>query len=198
MIFKKVSFYQYCKDANYDVSLWESKGDIIYTKKLLEEKEKKHTNYQEWATLPLPRRGTTFSAGYDFTSPIEIQLEPNQSATIPTGIAWECREEMTTMRPMGAVFVLKIYPRSGLGFKYQLGLKNTVGIIDMDYWISDNEGHILIGLVNNGDKPMTIKKGERFVQGIIENVWVVEDDNPKLVFRNGGFGSTDEQPPQVM
>ena len=51
MIFKKVSFFQYCKDFNYDTSLWSNDSDVIYTKKQIEEKEKKHPNYQEWATL---------------------------------------------------------------------------------------------------------------------------------------------------
>ena len=61
-----------------------------------------------------------------------------------------------------------IFPRSGLGFKYRLQLNNTVGIIDEDYFYSDNEGHIFIKLTNdsNEGKMLQIKAGEAFAQGI--------------------------------
>lgn len=198
MIFEKVSFYQYCKDCKYDLSLWKEiqTEDIIYTKKQMLDMEKKHEKYLEWSKIPMPRRATEFSAGYDFTIPIDIWLEPNATITIPTGIVWNCKDEMSRWRSMGAIFVLKIMPRSGLGFKYQLGLKNTEAVIDMDYCISENEGHIMIGLVNRGDSLCGLEAGDRFVQGIIENVWITSGDNPKLEFRNGGFGSTDEEPKQ--
>ena len=82
----------------------------------------------------LPRRATAGSAGYDFFSPVDFELMPGETLKMPTGIrAW-----------MEPDWVLKIYPRSGLGFKYRLQLNNTVGIIDSDYYNSDNEGHIFI------------------------------------------------------
>ena len=88
-------------------------------------------------------------------------------------------------------YVLKLYPRSGLGFKYRLQLNNTVGIIDSDYYYSDNEGHIFAKITNdsNEGKTVTINKGEGFMQGIfIEYGITVDDDTTEI--RNGGFGST--------
>ena len=71
---------------------------------------------------------------------------------VPTGIRVFMQEN----------YVLKLYPRSGLGFKYRLQLNNTVGIIDSDYYSSDNEGHIFDKITNdsNEDKVLKIKKGE--------------------------------------
>ena len=86
-------------------------------------------------------------------------------------------------------FYLAIYPRSGLGFKYQLHLANTVGIIDADYSSSDNEGHMWIKLVNGGNKELTILPGEAIAQGIIQTFCLTDDDNTDGI-RNGGFGST--------
>ena len=84
--------------------------------------------------LKLPCRATSGSAGYDFFAPVAITLKPGETVKVPTGIRAE----------MECDWVLKIYPRSGLGFKYRLQLNNTVGIIDSDYFYSDNEGHIFI------------------------------------------------------
>ncbi|MDE6047754.1 MAG: hypothetical protein K2F56_03900, partial [Anaeroplasmataceae bacterium] len=70
--------------------------------------------------LKLPKRATKGSAGYDFYAPFDITLNPGQTIKIPTGIR-------VSMEPN---YVLKLYPRSGLGFKYRLQLNNTVGIID--------------------------------------------------------------------
>ena len=89
--------------------------------------------------IRLPRRATAGSAGYDFFSPVDFELKPGETLKMPTGIrAW-----------MEPDWVLKIYPRSGLGFKYRLQLNNTVGIIDSDYYNSDNEGHIFIKITND-------------------------------------------------
>ena len=82
--------------------------------------------------LKLPKRATRGSAGYDFYTPFNIILKPGETVKIPTGIRTEMEEG----------WVLKLYPRSGLGFKFRLQLNNTVGIIDSDYFYSDNEGHI--------------------------------------------------------
>ena len=88
-------------------------------------------------------------------------------------------------------WVLKCYPRSGLGFKYRLQLNNTVGIIDSDYFYSDNEGHIFVCLQNESDKEVVIKKGDRFVQGIFMS-YLITDDDCATDTRNGGIGSTNE------
>lgn len=92
---------------------------------------------------------------------------------------------------MNPSWVLMLFPRSGLGFKFRLQLNNTVGVIDSDYFYSDNEGHIFIKLTNdsNENKTLDVKKGEGIVQGIFLTYGIVEDDDVSEI-RNGGFGST--------
>ena len=81
--------------------------------------------------------------------------------------------------------------RSGLGFKYRLQLNNTVGIIDSDYFYSDNEGHIFVKLTNDSkeNKTVIVEAGQGFVQGLFIPFGITEDDNVSAL-RNGGFGST--------
>ncbi len=132
-----------------------------------------------YGELILPRRATGGSAGYDFFSTLDFTLEPGQEIKIPTGIRAKIDEG----------WVLSVYPRSGLGFKYRLRLNNTVGIIDSDYYGSSNEGHIFIKISNCGDKTFSIKKGEAFAQGIFTEYGITVDDEADAV-RDGGFGST--------
>ena len=80
--------------------------------------------------IRLPERATSGSAGYDFFAPVGFELGAGEGIKIPTGIRALIEDG----------WVLSIYPRSGLGFKYRLQLDNTVGIIDSDYASSDNEG----------------------------------------------------------
>lgn len=131
--------------------------------------------------LKLPCRATSGSAGYDFFAPVAITLKPGETVKVPTGIRAE----------MECDWVLKIYPRSGLGFKYRLQLNNTVGIIDSDYFYSDNEGHIFIKITNdtNEGKTVEIPGGTGFAQGIFLEYGITVDDEVTTV-RNGGFGST--------
>jgi dUTP pyrophosphatase len=84
-----------------------------------------------------------------------------------------------------------IYPRSGLGFKYQLSLANTTGIIDEDYFFANNEGHIMVKLVNRGSKVYECDSMTRIVQGIFIPYGVTIDDTAEGE-RRGGFGSTGE------
>lgn len=121
------------------------------------------------------------SAGYDFASPLTFTLNPDETIKIPTGI--RCG--------MNTDWVLMIYPRSGLGFKYQICLANTIGVVDADYYFSNNEGHIFVKLVNRGDKSVHINLGDAFAQGIFMEYGITEDDRVET-FRNGGFGSTDK------
>ena len=109
--------------------------------------------------LPLPKRATTGSAGYDFYSPLSFTLAPNETITIPTGVRVKIDEG----------YLLSIYPKSGLGFKYRLQLDNTVGIIDADYYFSDNEGHILVKVTNcsNNGKSLTVEKGKAFSRSFL-------------------------------
>lgn len=131
--------------------------------------------------LKLPRRATKGSAGYDFYTPVQILLKPGETLKVPTGIRCE----------MNPRWVLMIYPRSGLGFKFRLQLNNTVGVIDSDYFYSDNEGHIFIKITNdsNENKTVDVAPGQGFAQGIFMQYGLVEDDDVTEE-RNGGFGST--------
>lgn len=146
-------------------------------------KENRVAKFERVSNFPvdvaLPQRATTGSAGYDFFAPDDIDLMPGEETIVQTGIRCAILDR----------WVLKIYPRSGLGFKYRAEIANTVGIIDSDYYYSDNEGHILVKLVNNGSKNIHIAKGEGFCQGIFSEYGLAIDDCVASK-RNGGFGST--------
>ena len=126
-------------------------------------------------------RSTSGSAGYDFFAPFEIELKAGETVKVPTGIRVKISEG----------WLLSLYPRSGLGFKFRLQLDNTVGIIDSDYYFSDNEGHIFAKLTNDSKegKTVTVAAGTGFMQGIFTEYGITEDDDTAGV-RNGGFGST--------
>ncbi len=162
--FHKVSFERFLEDwkGTFEES---NQGDI-------------RTIYDN---LKLPVRATTGSAGYDFFAPVEFVLKPGETVKIPTGVRVEMEED----------WVLKLYPRSGLGFKYRLQLDNTVGIIDSDYFFSDNEGHIFCKITNDSrqEKTVTLPAGQGFAQGIFVEYGITVDDCATSK-RNGGFGST--------
>ena len=132
-------------------------------------------------SIKLPKRATKGSAGYDFFAPVGIVLAPGETMKVPTGIRCEMEYD----------WVLKLYPRSGLGFKYRLQLNNTVGIIDADYFYSDNEGHIFAKITNdsNEGKTVEIPAGTGFIQCIFLEYGITVDDDATEI-RNGGFGST--------
>lgn len=134
-----------------------------------------------YESIQLPKRSTYGSAGYDFFSPLAFKLYSNESIMIPTGIRVKIDEG----------WVLKIYPRSGLGTKYRTQLDNTVGIIDSDYYYGDNEGHIFIKITNDSkeEKTLQINLLDRIVQGIFSEYGVTIDDEVEN-YRMGGFGST--------
>ena len=131
--------------------------------------------------LKLPKRATSGSAGYDFFVPFDIELKPGETVKVPTGVRVKIAEG----------WLLSLYPRSGLGFKFRLRLDNTVGIIDSDYYFSDNEGHIFAKITNesNDGKTVKIAAGTGFMQGIFTEYGITEDDGADGI-RNGGFGST--------
>lgn len=131
--------------------------------------------------IRLPKRATAGSAGYDFFAPAAFTLKPGQMTKILTGIRARIDDG----------WVLKLYPRSGLGFKFRLQLNNTVGIVDGDYYGSDNEGHIMAKITNdtNEGKILSVKMGDGFMQGIFVEYGITVDDDTDGV-RNGGFGST--------
>ena len=146
-----------------------------------------HPQYSEqelldmYESIKLPQRATKGSAGYDFFAPFAFTLPAGSSIKIPTGIRAKMDED----------WVLKLYPRSGLGFKYRLQMNNTVGIIDSDYYYSDNEGHIFIKMTNDSREGKTVEvaAGSGFAQGIFLEYGITVDDDAQGI-RNGGFGST--------
>lgn len=167
-IFEKVSFEQFFSAM---------KDEFYYTDKDI---EMVRTIYQN---IELPTRATRGSAGYDFKSPIScFTLSPSGTIKIPTGIRVKIEDG----------WFLGIFPRSSLGFKYRVQLDNTVGIIDSDYYSSDNEGHIFVKLTNDSktDKAVVISAGDAFAQGIFIPYGITYSDEADGV-RNGGMGSTD-------
>lgn len=134
-----------------------------------------------YENIKMPQRATVGSAGYDFFAPNAFSLMPKETIKIPTGIRAEIAEG----------WVLQIYPRSGLGFKFRLQMNNTVGIIDSDYFYADNEGHIFIKMTNDSKegKIVHVKAGDGFAQGIFMPFGITEDDDTDGE-RHGGFGST--------
>lgn len=136
---------------------------------------------RKYEAIKLPRRATKGSAGYDFFSTVSCELGPQETLKVPTGIRVEMEEN----------WVLNLYPRSGLGFKYRLQLNNTVGIIDSDYFYSDNEGHIFAKITNdsNEGKIVSFSEGMAFMQGIFLEYGITVDDDVTAI-RNGGLGST--------
>ena len=165
--FYKVSFEQFKKDFT----------EKFYTPVKLSDEEIREI----WDDIKLPKRATTGSAGYDFFMPAKCIIAKGESVVIPTGI--RCC--------MDNGWVLKEYPRSGHGFKTGIHLANTVGIIDSDYFYADNEGHIMIKLVNDSSLANLIKleKGSAFCQGIFIPFGITIDDDTTDK-RHGGFGST--------
>lgn len=141
----------------------------------------KITKYQD-VTFPMPVRKTTTSAGYDICVPEDVVLLPDRLVMVPTGIkAYMQPDEF-----------LGIHIRSSMAVKKSVRLVNNVGIIDADYYNNpDNEGHIMLALVNTGVEPLLLKKGERVAQGIFYKYLVTDDDTKtEKDERAGGFGST--------
>lgn len=165
--FEKVSKEQYFKDFK------ELYPNIEYTNEVIND------IVGIWEQIQLPKRSDPGSAGYDFymNFPI-ISLEANKPITIPTGIRCKMNED----------WVLFLVPRSGLGFKYGMKLKNTMGVIDSSYYNAKNEGHIMAKF-SVDTEGLTLDAGDRFMQGIFVPYGITEDDETDGI-RTGGFGSS--------
>ena len=161
--FEKVSFEQFKK---------------AWTDTFLDSDEETRCIYEN---IKLPTRATSGSAGYDFFTPINMNIGPGETFLIPTGVRVKIEEG----------WFLSVFPKSGLGFKYRLQLDNTVGIIDSDYYYSDNEGHMFVKMTNNcnNNKTIELKAGASFCQGIFLQYGITLSDQAVGV-RNGGLGST--------
>ena len=145
--------------------------------KVVKDECRKHPEVE----IKLPKRGTKNSAGYDICTPVDILIPAH-------GFSEPIQTDIKVY--MGENEVLKIYPRSSIGFKKKLMLVNTTGIIDSDYYENpDNDGNIGFAFYNMSDVDVLIKAGERVLQGIFVNYLITEDDNADEV-RTGGTGST--------
>ena len=132
--------------------------------------------------IEIPKRKTIKSAGYDIAAAEDTWAKSHEVAMVATGLkAFMCDDEF-----------LGIHMRSGLAVREKLSLINSQGIIDADYYNNvDNEGHILIALINHSSKDVFIKKGTRIAQAIFYKYMLSDDDQEaEKISREGGFGST--------
>lgn len=166
--FEKVSFAEFLESI-VKTDAYDHSKTVEYYKEIYDD-------------IKLPRRATDGSAGYDFYAVDGLLVPKGEMRVIPTGIRF-----VTDRNDI----VLMMYPRSGYGFKKGFKLANTVGIIDSDYWNSDNEGHIMIKA--GGELDVELEKGKAFCQGIITEFIKTDDDEAVMKDRNGGFGSTTER-----
>ncbi len=136
---------------------------------------------EEFADIQLPSYATEGSAGMDIRAAVkdEMIIEPGKVALVPTNISVEI--------PKG--YEIQVRPRSGLAANHSIGILNSPGTIDSDY-----RGEVKIILINFGDKPFTIHRGDRIAQLIVSKVYsakIVESDNLNSSQRGeGGFGHT--------
>lgn len=135
--------------------------------------------------VELPARKTGSSAGYDIQSAEDVILAPHRVTLVPTGLK-------AYMQPDE---YLGLHVRSGFSIKNQVSCINSQGIIDADYYDNpDNEGHIMLPLVNHGENEVRIVKGMRVAQGIFYRYLVADGDAAGCgAGRNGGFGSTGDR-----
>ena len=128
----------------------------------------------------LPTRATNNSAGYDFHSPECFTLNPGEIKSIKLQVKVKIKPGE----------VLLLFPRSSLGWKYNVHLVNTVGVIDSDYYNNEfNEGEIGLKLFHQGTQLLKVNVNDRLIQGVFVKYDITEDDSVKTQ-RKGGFGST--------
>jgi dUTP pyrophosphatase len=130
--------------------------------------------------LALPAYQTAQAAGADLTAAVteDVTLAPGERRLIPTGIAIGLPEG----------YEAQIRPRSGLALKHGISLVNTPGTIDADY-----RGEIGVILINHGQEPFIIRRGERIAQVVVAPVVqaaFIEADLTDTARGAGGFGST--------
>lgn len=125
-----------------------------------------------------PRRATEGSAGYDFFSPADFIVPAH-------GVSDVIDTEVSVQLDSGCV--LMCYVRSSFGFKHGITLANGTGIIDSDFYPNT----IKCRLRNDSDEDFAVRKGDKFMQGIIMSYLVeANEDNSRMRKRSGGIGST--------
>lgn len=134
------------------------------------------------AGIVLPQRKTAASAGYDLAAAEACVLPCGKVTLVPTGLKAYMQDDE----------YLGLHIRSGISLKHQLMLVNAQGIIDADYYDNaENEGHIMVAILNLGAADFLVEKGMRIAQGIFYKYLTVDEDEAgKGDARIGGFGST--------
>lgn len=131
----------------------------------------------------LPERHSSKSAGYDIRSLTKGTIKPGESMVFRTGLKAYFEDDE----------VLYLIGRSSLGYKYNVCLANSVGVIDADFYNNeDNEGHFSVKLINHGTEDFNVEIGDRIVQGIFQKYLITDDDNCTKK-RTGGIGSTNKK-----
>ena len=131
--------------------------------------------------LPLPSPASSGSAGFDLRAAIleELVLRPGERLLVPTGLVLEI--------PRG--WEGQVRPRSGLALKHGIGILNSPGTIDSDY-----RGEVGVILVNLGEAPFSLQRGDRIAQLVFSRVEPVEWEEVETLGESsrggGGFGST--------
>ena len=142
---------------------------------------KKHFDEKCYYDVIIPKRSTKSSAGYDFHLVEDLEIKPKERIVVASGIKAYMKSDE----------VLLVVIRSSLGIKHGIRLTNQLGVIDSDYFDNeDNEGHILMGLENTSEKVLSLKKGDRVVQGIFTKYLVADNEPEPSDKRVGGVGST--------
>jgi len=141
------------------------------------------SKYQD-KNIHLPGRKTACSAGYDLEAAEESVLLPHQVVLVPTGLKVYMQENE----------YLGIHARSGFSIKNGVSLINGQGIIDADYYDNEeNEGHIMIPMINHSEQEVIVSKGMRVAQGIFYTYLTADGDAIGIGSkRAGGMGSTGE------
>lgn len=138
---------------------------------------------EHFGDLALPSYETVLAAGADLRAAVSedrpMTLRPGQRALVPTGFAMA----------LPAGYEAQIRPRSGLAYKHGVTCLNTPGTIDADY-----RGEVKVLLINHGDEPFIINRGERIAQMVIAPITQPEFSRVDMLSDTargeGGFGST--------
>lgn len=134
--------------------------------------------------MSAPEYATSGSAAVDLRAALEenevVTIAPGERALIPTGLA---------ISPESSDVVGIIAGRSGLGVKKGVTLSNCIGVIDSDY-----RGEICVGLINHGNEPFEVRRGDRIAQmmfmPVLHATFLPTDDLDKTERGEGGFGHT--------
>lgn len=165
--FEKISFEQFKKDMIDEYHIEDEKYlQLIYDE------------------LNLPMRATKHSSGYDIESVLAFDLSPGDEIKLPTGFKSYMLEDEWLM----------IIPRSSFGFKFYTRLANTIGNGDSDYYNNKgNEGHYWIKIRNEGDKVLSVKRGDSVAQCLFQKYLIVDGDSFNTgEERVGGIGSSNK------